>query len=424
MKRNILQLAGAALLLLAGAPVALAQTTAGTQVKNEVTVTYEVGGVGQTDETNDTSFLVDRRVDLVVSESGGAVKNIVPDATPSIANGYYLTYTVTNNSNDIIDIKLDVAQLNGETIFTTLTDNKDSSATPTYSLYIDNEGGGSIGSWDAGDGAVQVDGAQPYLDHVAAGDTMTVFVVTNQFYDDATLDNDDVIGLSLTGTAASAWNDPALPAAVSAEFPTARVADAGNLGADLANDTDGDVAAAVENVFDDPVDIDGSLDAAGNGKDDAYDAFVVQTAAITVTKRSKVYYDPVTLDADDAGEEPKAIPGALVLYCITIANTGDSDAENVVVSDDIPSNTVFVDANTDVAIDVTSANSIRFSTADSCTAADWNGGTAETSDATDGGADNRTGDYNLTTTGAVTTEVPTVVSTSGVTTTMFLVEIQ
>jgi hypothetical protein len=83
-----------------------------------------------------------------------------------------------------------------------------------------------------------------------------------------------------------------------------------------------------------------------------------------------------------------------------------------------------VDANTDVAQDVTSADSIRFSTSDSCTAADWDGGTQETSDATDGGADNLEGDYNVTTTGAVTTSVPTLDDTNGVTTTMFMVEIQ
>ena len=55
MKRTILKLAGAAVLLLAGAPVALAQTTAGTQVKNQVTVSYEVGGVGQTDVSDDAT---------------------------------------------------------------------------------------------------------------------------------------------------------------------------------------------------------------------------------------------------------------------------------------------------------------------------------------------------------------------------------
>ena len=73
MKCNRLLLAGAALLLLAGAPEVFAQaTTAGTQVKNETTVTYSVGGVTQsTEPTDDVSFLVDRRVDLVVNEVGG-----------------------------------------------------------------------------------------------------------------------------------------------------------------------------------------------------------------------------------------------------------------------------------------------------------------------------------------------------------------
>lgn len=426
MNRNILKLAGACVLL-AGAPVALAQTTAGTQVKNEVSVSYEVSGNVQTDTPDsNVSFLVDRRVDLTVNEVGGAKKGIVPGTTPSIANGYYLTYSVTNDSNDKIDVRLDVAELSGQTVLGT-ADNKNTSATPTYTLYLDDESDvPNKDAWDAGDTAVT------FIDSLAAGDTVTIFVVPDAaFYTDATLSNDDVMGLVLTGTAASAWDDPTLPIVASAPdgLPTARSEDTGNLGADLSNDTDGDSALVVENVFDDAVDTDGSGDAAKNGKDDAYDAFIVASAAISVTKTSTVVWDPVTGEADGLAAEPKAIPGALVLYCITIENTGAEDATNVSVSDNLNGEITlgkiaFVNANTDLSDDITSADSIRFSTVNTCTLADWVAGTKETSDGTDGSADNLTGDFNVSGVNTVTSEVPTLVDTSGVTTTMFMVEIQ
>ena len=427
MKCNRLLLAGAALLLLAGAPEVFAQaTTAGTQIKNETTVTYSVGGVTQsTEPTDDVSFLVDRRVDLVVNEVGGGFTSVVPGATPSITNNYFLTYTVTNNTNDVIDVRLTAAELSGQTVHTE-ADTADTNSPSSLSLYIDNESGGTASDWDAADTAVPQDTGVWYLDQVAAGDTVTVFVVSGQFEDSDTLSNDDVMGVVLTGVAASAWDDPTLPAVASVAdgYPTARVADAGNLGADLTEDTNSDDQNAVENVFADAADTDGSGDAAENGQDDAYDAYKVATTTITVTKQSLVYYDPINGDADGVGNEPKAIPGALVLYCITVKNTGASDATDVVVSDAIPNNTAFVDANSAVTNDITSADSIRFSTVDTCTFTDWDNGTAETSDNTDGGTDNLVGDYNVTTAGAVTTSVPTLVDTSGVTTTMFMVEIQ
>lgn len=429
MNRNILKLAGACLLLLTGAPVAFAQnTTAGTQVKNEVSVSYEVGGNLQTNTPeSDVSFLVDRKVDLVVNEVGGAKKGIVPGTTPSIANGYYLTYSVTNNSNDKIDVRLTVAELSGQTVLTS-ADNNNTSASSTFTLYLDDETDvPNMGAWDAGDTAVT------YLDSLAAGDTVTLFVVPdNAFYADDVLSNDEVMGLVLTGIAASAWDDPTLPILVDVPggLPTARVEDTGALGSDLSGDTDGDSPLAVENVFAEAVDTDGSGDAANNGKDDAYDAFVVASAAIAVTKTSTIVYDPITGEADGLLADPKAIPGALVLYCITIKNTGAEDATNVSVTDNLngeitAGKIAFVDSNTTALTnDITAADSIRFSTVDTCTLADWDGGTQESSAVGDGGSDGLTGDFNVSGTNTVTTEVPTLGDTSGVTTTMFMVEIQ
>ena len=194
------------------------------------------------------------------------------------------------------------------------------------------------------------------------------------------------------------------------------LAGAGSLGDKLDADTDGDDQYKVENVYADAVDTDGSGDAANNGQDDAYDAYKVASAAIEVIKRSAVYYDPIN------GEDPSAvaIPGSLILYCITVKNTGTENAVDVTVVDDLTTETVtnstiaFADSTTVLTNDITSADSIRFSTTDDCTAALWDSGTDESSDGTDGSSDGLEGDYNVTSPNKVTTKVPTLAGTTGV----------
>jgi uncharacterized repeat protein (TIGR01451 family) len=62
--------------------------------------------------------------------------------------------------------------------------------------------------------------------------------------------------------------------------------------------------------------------------------------SLSVTKVSSVVSDPVTTAA--GGTNPKAIPGAVVKYCILISNTGTSTMTNVSTNDNIPVNLTFV----------------------------------------------------------------------------------
>lgn len=57
---------------------------------------------------------------------------------------------------------------------------------------------------------------------------------------------------------------------------------------------------------------------------------------VTATKSSLVVSDPVS-----GTEDPKAIPGAIVEYCILLSNSGSAKAENAVVTDALPSTIVF-----------------------------------------------------------------------------------
>ena len=64
---------------------------------------------------------------------------------------------------------------------------------------------------------------------------------------------------------------------------------------------------------------------------------VISTAALSVAKQSDVVSDPVNLTV-----QPKAIPGAVIGYCVTISNTWIVAANNVIITDPIPVNQSYV----------------------------------------------------------------------------------
>jgi uncharacterized repeat protein (TIGR01451 family) len=82
----------------------------------------------------------------------------------------------------------------------------------------------------------------------------------------------------------------------------------------------------------------GDTDAARDGRHSDDGFYRVQTATITVTKTATVISDPF-----NGATDPKAIPGAVIEYCLQVANAASgATATNVVVSDPVPANTTFV----------------------------------------------------------------------------------
>jgi len=59
----------------------------------------------------------------------------------------------------------------------------------------------------------------------------------------------------------------------------------------------------------------------------------------------------VISDPFNGGSNPKAIPGAIIRYTIDIANSGTTNADAVIVADQIPANTTFLSGS------VTTSNS-------------------------------------------------------------------
>ncbi len=93
-------------------------TDAGTQVSNQATVSYSVGGAAQTPIDSDplgnsipglgnpTTFLVDRRVSFTLAPTDAVHTPVTPGGVDVFA-----AYTLTNTGNAIMDFRLTLAQL-------------------------------------------------------------------------------------------------------------------------------------------------------------------------------------------------------------------------------------------------------------------------------------------------------------------------
>lgn len=421
MTRTISRWLATATLLAVATPQAFAAgTTAGSQIGNTATVNYKIGTVDQTAQSDTANFKVDRLLSVTVAEVGSAATEVAPGA-----NSQPLRFTVTNGTNDQMDIALsatnratnDTLDYDGAGPGTALQDNFDTVGAFTYYIDVDGDGVFEPG---ADDGA-----AITFLDEVLPDAVTSVWVVsaaTGPSIPLAQVDGDVAI-VTLTATLhdSDASDGLYLVDSTGAEDLTELYEPAnGTMGNPASTDDAGaaDVAGTIQNVFADAAGT-SATDGVEDGKHSADDAYRVGTATITVSKQSLVYWDPINELAT-----PKAIPGAVVLYCITVKNEGGTAATDVTISDVIPENTTFVDV--DATLGVTASDSLRFGTAETCTVADWTGGTPEDSDSSDGAdADAQAGNYDpLHVDGPkVTTTKTTLSASGGVTTTMFLVKI-
>lgn len=103
--------------------------------------------------------------------------------------------------------------------------------------------------------------------------------------------------------------------------------------------TNPDIVLSMETVFNDTavldpitgatIDATGAADASKNAQQSSYSSYTIATAALTVSKVSVAWWDPINL-----ATSPKAIPGGYVQYTITIANAaGAADADLTTVQD-------------------------------------------------------------------------------------------
>jgi uncharacterized repeat protein (TIGR01451 family) len=302
--------------LLAAQSARAVGTASGTSVDNRATVAYSVGSTSQpliessptgnsvagAGNGTDTSFLVDNMVDLTVSELSGSYTSVASGGVSEV-----LVYTVANTGNTTQDFSLTAAD-NATDPFGG-TDNFD--ATPV-AIFVDAN---NNSVYDAG-----IDIAT-YIDELGADADVEVFVLRD-------------MGVRANGD-------------ISAVTLTARVAAGGvggTQGADILTDDSAaaDLPGTVQIAFADAA---GDTDAANDGQYSDTGAYRVGAAAITVAKTSLVISDPI------GGPNPKAIPGAVVEYTVTVTNAvgASAAATNVQVSDslnaEITALTLAFDAN-------------------------------------------------------------------------------
>jgi len=292
MKRTS-QLLGAvsavALIAMSSAPALAEGTRAGTTITNSVTVNYQVGGISQSAETASDSFVVDRKVNLNVVFNGGTV-NVTPGQDQAV-----LSFDVTNLSNQTLDFELSTA-LNAGT----------AANISNFVIYLDANGDGILDAAEIGAGPIT------FLDELAEDETVKVIVVAD-------------IGLG-------AINGDIFDVVLSAEAHEGGTV--GTLGAAIVQTT-GANTAGVDTVFADGA---GATDTPGDAIFSAVGDYLVQGAEVDVAKVSRIISDPV-----NGTDNPKAIPGAVIEYCITVANgAGGSTATNVTVTDDLPSDVSYL----------------------------------------------------------------------------------
>ena len=278
----------AAVMLLAGVTETAMAAPAGTSISNSATVNYSVASIGQ-DPVNSAAatFLVDRKVDFTVVTDESAVVSVTPGTSANV-----LRFTVDNTGNDTFDFDLAAIDLSGASARFGGNDNINASA---IAVYVDANAN------DTYEAATDI---ATSIDDLAAGSNVTVFIVSTFALG---LSDDDIASYYLRATA----NDSS--------------------GAALSDDSgSSDITGTVQNVFatdDGPAPTDGNLDVI----DSDYADYQVNTATISVTKTSTVISDPVS-----GTSNPKAIPGAVIEYTLTISNAaGSATATSITVSDSL-----------------------------------------------------------------------------------------
>ena len=306
MKRTS-QLLGAvsavALVAMSSTPALAVGTTAGDTITNNVSVSFEVGGETQTEVTDSDTFTVDRRIDVNVNFTGATPVSVSPGQDQAA-----LAFDVTNLSNATIDLALTTALTAGT-----------GANIDNFEIYLD-DGDGVLSAAEIAAGPIT------FLDEVAEDATLSVVVVADI---DVAAANGDTFDVALV---ADAHEDGA----------------ANTLGAEITA-TAGANTAGVDTVLADgnggtgeEADNDGAFSDEGQ--------FEVAGALLSVAKSSSIVSDPV-----NGTTNPKAIPGAVIEYCIVVTNAaGGATATAVNVTDDLPadvtftvSDPIFVDADGD-----------------------------------------------------------------------------
>ncbi|QFT77596.1 DUF11 domain-containing protein [Erythrobacter sp. THAF29] len=279
-----------ALIAMTSAPAMAQGTTAGDSITNNVTVTYQVGGVDQTAVTDSDTFTVDRKIDVNVNFTGATPVSVSPNEQNAV-----LAFDITNLSNAVVDLDLTATLTAGA-----------AANISNIEIYLDSDGDGVLSGAELSAGPIT------FLDEVAADDgtgteTISVLVVSDISIDAVDTDSFDV---ALVADAHESGSVGSLGAEITA------TAGANTAGVDtVLADGNGGTGEEADN--------DGAFSDEGT--------YLVSGANVSVVKSSLIISDPVNNTTN-----PKAIPGAVIQYCIAVSNASGATATGVNVVDDLP----------------------------------------------------------------------------------------
>lgn len=319
--RNTLVKPGAVIALavagmLGGGAAQAAGTASNTTISNLATLNYSVGTVAQTaigsSATGNTSgagtttdFLVDNKINLLVSTQDTTFVPVVPNQTTTTATALQVaTFKVKNTGNTAQGFLLTTANLaNGTSLFTG-TDTIDSNGACTIKV---DTAVGAVGGTVTAAGYSTAPTATS-ISSIAADVERIVYVVCPIA---GTAVDGDIAVISLTAQAVTASTLAALV------------------------ETTGANTSGVDIVF---ADLAGTDDGLRDAKYSSRDAFKVGSAKLTVTKTATPVCDPF-----NGNTVPKNIPGSYVNYTITIANAGTAASSAIlgIVSDSLSSALTF-----------------------------------------------------------------------------------
>jgi uncharacterized repeat protein (TIGR01451 family) len=282
------------LLLVVSAGAHAGGTAPGTDIDNQATLDYKVGGTDQPSVTSDgdagtagnqvTTFKVDRKVDLTVVSNGGAT--VIPNS-----NDQVLPFTLTNTGNDTHGYLLStIAGIDA-------TD--DEFDMNSVRIYIDIN---NNGTYESGTDTLYTPGDN--VGDLAPDASLDLLVVANT---PGTAGDTDTSLYHLLAQATNAGTTTAATETVGADDTT-----------------------AVDTAFAEAAGSAGTDDAQ-DGKHSASGTYIVQSASVLVTKTSEVTDDGFGTVAPNA----KAIPGATVTYTVSIVNSGAAAATTLVLTDDL-----------------------------------------------------------------------------------------
>ncbi len=304
---------------------AAAGTLSGVTITNQVSLDFNVSGLGQDTKNASVAFLVDNKVDFTVIQQESVTEAIIPNG-PSAGATYSVKFTVSNTGNTSQDYSLSAIDAGTVTVSvanlaSTLTQVIDNSNTGVaYQVYVDD--GVDTATYNSADDILT------NIDALAAGDDAVVWVViddTNLV--DITLIDGNIAAVGLTVTTHDDNSAAGLGSLTTS---------------DSSNAFDKD---SVQVVF---ADTHASIGTNYDGIQIDYAAFELATADLEITKVMTIIADGVSTS------NFKAIPGATVTYTIQVENKGSVAADLVQIQDDLTAiltlDTSLIDDITDLTI--------------------------------------------------------------------------